>query len=78
MNMLFSGSIVGDKGFLFYIKNRFGFCKVKKKIFDCVNFVVDFFNFVIEGSVCMIVCNILNIDNIDVNFDVIFEDVIER
>lgn len=26
----------------------------------------------------MIVCNILNIDNIDVNFDVIFEDGIER
>lgn len=78
MNMLFSGSTVGDKGFLFHIKNRFGFRTVKKKISDCVNSVVDFFNFVTEGSVCMIVCNILNIDNIDVNSDVIPEDGTER
>lgn len=78
MNMLFSGSTVGDKGSLFHIKNRFGFRTVKKKISDRVNSVVDFFNFVTEGSVCMIVCNILNIDNIDVNSDVIPEDGIER
>lgn len=78
MNMLFSGSTVGDKGSLFHIKNRFGFRTVKKKISDCVNSVVDFFNFVTEGSVCMIVCNILNIDNIDVNSDVIPEDGTER
>lgn len=31
MNMLFSGSTVGDKGSLFHIKNRFGFRTVKKK-----------------------------------------------
>lgn len=43
-----------------------------------MNSVVDFFNFVTEGSVCMIVCNILNIDNIDVNSDVIPEDGTER
>lgn len=66
MNMLFSGSTVGDKGSLFHIKNRFGFRTVKNKISDCVTSVVDFFNFVTEGSVCMIVCNILNIDNIGV------------
>lgn len=78
MNMLFSGSTVGDKGSLFHIKNRFGFRTVKKKISDCVNSVVDFFNFVTEGSACMIVCNILNIDNIDVNSDVIPEDGTER
>lgn len=78
MNMLFSGSTVGDKGSLFHIKNRFGFRTVKKNISDCVNSAVDFFNFVTEGSVCMIVCNILNIDNIDVNSDVIPEDGTER
>lgn len=42
--MLFRGSIVGDWGFLFYVKNKFVFRIVKKKIFDCINFVVDFFN----------------------------------
>ena len=31
----------------------------------CVNSVEDFFNCVIETSICMIFCNILHIDNID-------------
>lgn len=65
MNMLFRGSTVGDRGSLFHVKNKFAFRTVKKKISDCINSVVDFFNFVTEGSVCMIVCQMLNIENID-------------
>ncbi|XP_056021859.1 uncharacterized protein LOC130054866 [Ostrea edulis] len=65
MNMLFSGSTVGDKGSLCHIKNKFTFRSVKKKISDCVNSVVDFFNFVTEGCVCLIICKLLNIKNID-------------
>jgi hypothetical protein len=30
MNMLFSGSTVGEKGFLYHIKSKFTFCSVKK------------------------------------------------
>lgn len=63
--MLFRGSTVGDRGSLFHVKNKFAFRTVKKKIYDCINSVVDFFNFVTEGSVCMIVCQMLNIENID-------------
>ena len=39
------------------------YCK-KNVLSDCVNSVVDFFNFVTEASVCMIVCELLNIDDI--------------
>ena len=74
MNMLFSGSTVGYKGSLYHIKNKFGFRSVKKKISDCVNSVVDFFNFVTEASICLIVCNILHIDNIDELSDSLPED----
>lgn len=55
MNLLFDGRCVGDKGLFCYIKNKFGFCIVKKKILDCVNLVVDFFDFVIEGK-CVYDC----------------------
>lgn len=65
MTMLFRGSTVGDRGSLFHVKNKFAFKTVKKKISDCINSVVDFFNFVTEGCVCMIVCQIINIENID-------------
>lgn len=75
MNMLFRGSIVGDWGFLFYVKNKFVFRIVKKKIFDCINFVVDFFNFVIQGFVCMIVCQMFNIENIDDIVESILDDL---
>jgi hypothetical protein len=75
IDMLFKGCTVGDKGSLFHIKNKFGFRTVKKKISDCVNSVVDFFNFVTEASVCMIVCNILNIESIS---DVLPEDEAEK
>lgn len=68
---------MGDKGLFCYIKNKFGFCIVKKK-FDCVNLVVDVFDFVIEVSVCMIVCRILNINNIDDILDVLFDDKMDR
>lgn len=43
-----------------------------------MNLVVDFFDFVIEVSVCMIVCRILNINNIDDILDVLFDDKIDR
>lgn len=65
MNMLFRGSTVGDRGSLFHVKNKFAYQTVKKKISDCINSVVDFFNFVTEGCVCMIVCQMINIENID-------------
>jgi hypothetical protein len=65
MNSLFSGSTVEDKGSLFHIKNKFGFRTVKKKTSDCINSAVDFFNFATEASVCLIVCDILHMDNID-------------
>lgn len=65
MNMLFRGSTVGDRGSLFHVKNKFAFRTVKKKISDCINSDADFFNFVTEGCVCMIVCQMLNIENID-------------
>ena len=51
---------------------------MKKKISDCVNSVVDFFNFVTEASICMIVCNILHIDNIDELSDSLPEDEDEK
>lgn len=68
---------MGDKGLFCYIKNKFGICIVKKKL-DCVNLVVDVFDFVLEVSVCMIVCRILNINNIDDILDVLFDDKIDR
>ena len=74
MNRLFSGSTVGDKGSLFHIKNKFGFRPVKKKISDCVNSVVDLFNFVTEASICLIVCDIINIENVDDMCDTIPAD----
>ena len=78
MNMLFDGRTVGDKGFLCHIKNKFGFRTVKKKISDCVNSVVDLFNFVTEASVCMIACELLNIDDIDEIADAVPADVVDR
>lgn len=78
MNLLFDGRSVGDKGSLCHIKNKFGFRTVKKKISDCVNSVVDFFDFVTEASVCMIVCRILNINNIDDISDALPDDKIDR
>lgn len=50
----------------------------EKKISDCVNSVVDFFDFVTEASVCMIVCRILNINNIDDISDALPDDNIDR
>ena len=76
--MLFDGRTVGDKGFLCHIKNKFGFRTVKKKISDCVNSVVDFFNFVTEASVCMIACELLNIDDIDEMADALPADEVDR
>lgn len=78
MNLLFDGRSVGDKGSLCHVKNKFGFRTVKKKISDCVNSVVDFFDFVTEASVCMIVCRILNINNIDDISDALPDDNIDR
>ncbi|XP_048736103.2 uncharacterized protein LOC125651518 [Ostrea edulis] len=78
MNMLFSGSTVGDKGSLCHIKNKFTFRSVKKKISDCVNSVVDFFNFVTEGCVCLIICKLLNIKNIDELSNLVPDDDKER
>lgn len=49
-----------------------------KKISDCVNSVVDFFDFVTEASVCMIVCSILNINNIDDIWDALPDDKNDR
>lgn len=66
MNSLFSGNTVGDKGSLFHIKKqvRVSFCKeenIRLYKFMCRFF----FNFVTEAIVCLIVCNILDMDNID-------------
>ena len=48
---------------------------MKKRISDCVNSVVDF---VTEASICMVVCNILHIDNIDELSDSFPEDEDEK
>lgn len=55
MNMFFRDSTVGDRGSLFHVKNKFAFRTGRKKISECINSVVYFFNFVTEGCVCMIV-----------------------
>lgn len=43
-----------------------------------MNSVVDFFDFVTEASVCMIVCRILKINNIDNISDALPDDKIDR
>ena len=50
----------------------------QEKISDCVNSVVDFFNFVTEASVCMIACELLNIDDIDEIADALPADEVDR
>jgi hypothetical protein len=44
---------------------------VKKKISDCVNSVVDFFNFITEACVCVIACTLLNINDFDDTSDLL-------
>ena len=61
-----------------HIKNKFGFRTVKKKISDCVKSVVDFFNFVTEASMCMIACELMNIDDIDETADALPADEVDR
>ena len=41
---------------------------------DCVNSVVNLFNFATEASICLIVCNIINIENVDNMWDTIQAD----
>lgn len=58
------GEVWEIKGYFVILRISLGFVLWKKKL-DCVNLVVDVFDFVLEVSVCMIVCRILNINNID-------------
>lgn len=68
------GEVWETKGHSVTSRTSLGF----KKISDCVNSVVDFFDFVTEASVCMIVCRILNINNIDDISDALPDDNIDR
>ena len=77
MNMLFDGGTAGDKGSMCHIKKSLGSELLRKKS-DCLNSVEDFFNFVTEASMCMIACELLNIDDIDEIADSLPAEEVDR
>lgn len=65
MNMLFTGKGAASRGSLYQIKNKFGHRSVKKKIADCINHVVDFWDFATAGYICLLVCQLKNLTSLE-------------
>ncbi|KAK3108584.1 hypothetical protein FSP39_011323 [Pinctada imbricata] len=65
MNLLYNTSSVSQEGSLLQIRNRFHFSKVGKKVMDNVNHVVEFWSFVTEAYVCLLVCKMLSISHLE-------------
>lgn len=67
MNALYSGKSASSSGTLYQIRNKFGHRSVKAKITNCVNSVVDLFNFTTEGFVTLLACDMLSLESVEDN-----------
>lgn len=65
MNDMFCAKSVCDRGTLFFIKNRFGHRSVKKNVMENSNHVYNLLTFTVEGLVCLLALQLLNLENLD-------------
>jgi hypothetical protein len=65
MNAMYSGTSVTDRGTLFFIKNRFGHRSVKKNVMENTNHVYDLLTFTVEGMICLLALQLLDITTLD-------------
>ena len=64
MNEFYTGRSSGDKGTLFYLKNRFGHKNATNDTSKTFNHIWDLLKFVTHGLVSLLACHLLGIQNI--------------